>query len=56
MGLNGLNCKSLSPPFPVSSNSSGRVKRWAGNRATERRRIIITEVKEMTAVGFLIES
>lgn len=56
MGPNGLDCKSLSPPFPVSGNSSGRVKRWAGNGATERRRIVITEVKEMVAAGFLVES
>lgn len=58
MGLNGLDRKSLlPPPFPVSSNSSGRVKGWARNRASVRRRImIIGEVKEMVTVGFFIES
>ena len=43
------------PPFPVSGNSSGRVKRWAGNGAGVRRIMSTAEVKEMMAVGFLIE-
>ena len=44
-------------PFPVSGNSHGTVKRWAGNRANVRRRIMTTgEVKEIMAVGFLIET
>lgn len=51
-----IECLSL-PSFPVRGSSSGRAKRWAGNGAGVRRRIMITgEVKEMMAVGFLIES